>query len=80
LAPIIWNHLNFQEQVNPSFKWGKKAGGDGGPLIPTYKVHPPKIQPQSNYEMGRAKIEDLVCIRRENNSNQNNGESKISKT
>jgi hypothetical protein len=23
LVPIILNHLNFQEQVNPSFKWGQ---------------------------------------------------------
>jgi hypothetical protein len=59
---------------------GKKSGGNGGPLIPTYKLSPPKIQPQSNYEMGRGKIEDLVCIRHENNSNQNNGECEISKT
>jgi hypothetical protein len=26
LAPIILNHLNFREQVNLSFKWGKKVG------------------------------------------------------
>jgi hypothetical protein len=66
----------FSRTSKSELQVGKISGGNGGPLIPTYKLHPQKFNPKAimKWDMGKLKtwfVFDLKIIQTKTMENPN---------